>query len=151
MLATITNRIRLTNAEADELAVIATRLALANPAYQEALRRGRWTGNIEPTLTLYERVADEMVVPWGVRFSLPAGTVIDDRTETHAAEFEWMGPVLRDYQKRAIQAILEAGGGVIQAPTGSGKTFTALNLIARLGQRTLVLVRNRDLAEQWRS
>ena len=149
MLATITNRIRLTDAGTGELAAMANRLTLPNPAYQEALRMGRWTGNIEPTLSLYARLDDDMIVPWGVKFSLPAGTVIDDRTETHPARFEWMGPELRDYQKRAVQAALEAGGGVVQAPTGSGKTFLALNLIARLGQKTLVLVRNKDLAAQW--
>jgi superfamily II DNA or RNA helicase len=151
MIATITNRIRLAEAGPGELAEIAAALTLQNPEYVEALRMGRRTRDLESTLTLYKWVADELIVPWGVRFSLPAGTVIDDRTETHAVEFEWIGPALRDYQERAIQAILEAGGGVIQAPTGSGKTFTALNLITRLGQRTLVLVRNRDLAEQWRS
>lgn len=151
MIATITDKIRLTDAGPGQLAAIAAALTLQNPEYVEALRMGRRTWNIEPTLALYGRVGDDMVVPWGIRFSLPAGTILDDRTETHPARMEWIGPDLRDYQERAIQAVLEAGGGVIQAPTGSGKTFMALNLIARLGQRTLVLVRNRDLAEQWRS
>ena len=128
---------------------MATRLTLPNPSYQEALRMGRWTGNIEPTLSLYERLDDDMAVPWWLKFSLPTGTVIDGRTETHPARFEWMGPELRDYQEHAVQAALEAGGGGGQAPTGSGKTFLALNLIAKLGQKTLVLVRNKDLAAQW--
>lgn len=132
MQAIITNRIRLTDAGTGELTAMATRLTLPNPAYQEALRMGRWTGNMEPTLSLYERLDDDMAVPWGLKFYLPTGTVIDDRTETHPARFEWMGPELRDYQERAVQAALEAGGGVVQAPTGSGKTFLALNLIARL-------------------
>jgi superfamily II DNA or RNA helicase len=151
MIATIKSKIRLSGAAPGQLASIAAALTLQNPEYVEALRAGRRTWGMDPTITLYERVNDGMVVPWGVRFSLPAGTTITDQTETFAAQFEWHGPDLRDYQERAVQTVLKAGGGVIQAPTGSGKTFLGLNLIARLGQRTLVLVKSKDLAEQWRS
>jgi superfamily II DNA or RNA helicase len=151
MIASITSKIRLSDPAPGEIDSIAAALTLQNPEYVEALRVGRRTWGIDPTLALYERDGDDMVVPWGIRFNLPLGTIIEDRTETHAASFDWIGPELRDYQEKAIQAVEEAGGGVIHAPTGSGKTFTALNLIARLGQKTLVLVRSRDLAEQWLS
>ena len=151
MIATIESKIRLSGAAPGQLASIAAALTLQNPEYIEALRAGRRTWGMEPTLTLYERDGDDMVAPWGIRFNLPAGTTITDQTETFPAKFEWHGPDLRDYQERAVKTVLDAGGGVIQAPTGSGKTFMALNLIARLGQKTLVLVRSRDLAEQWLS
>lgn len=151
MIATITDKIRLSEPASGELATIAVALTLQNPEYIEALRAGRRTWGLEPTLALYERIDDDMIVPWGMRFSLPAGAIIEDRTETFPAKFTWAGPDLRAYQERAVKTVLETGGGVIQAPTGSGKTFLALNLIARLGQKTLVLVRSRDLAEQWLS
>lgn len=151
MIAMITDKVRLSDAAPGQLAAIAAALTLQNPEYIEALRQGRRTWGIDPTLTLYERDGDDMTVPWGMRFSLPAGTVTKDLTETFPAKFEWHGPDLRGYQERAVKTVLEAGGGVILAPTGSGKTFMALNLIARLEQKTLVLVKSKDLAEQWRA
>ncbi|WP_232529253.1 DEAD/DEAH box helicase [Methylomonas koyamae] len=38
---------------------------------------------------------------------------------------------------------------MIVAPTGAGKTTMGIELAARLGQRCLILVKSKDLAEQW--
>ncbi|WP_408958286.1 DEAD/DEAH box helicase [Natrinema sp. 74] len=73
---------------------------------------------------------------------------------------------LRDYQETALEAWLEtdrradgdgsvlesvgrAPAGVLELPTGSGKTVIALKAIERLAVPTLVVVPTIDLLEQW--
>jgi superfamily II DNA or RNA helicase len=68
---------------------------------------------------------------------------------------------LRDYQATALEAWLgtdrwadrpslgQAPAGVLELPTGSGKTVVALKAIERLSVPTLVVVPTIDLLEQW--
>ncbi|ELY49809.1 DEAD/DEAH box helicase [Natronorubrum bangense] len=71
---------------------------------------------------------------------------------------------LREYQQEALEAWLEtdrwtdsngtdslarAPAGVLELPTGSGKTVIALKAIERLSVPTLVVVPTIDLLEQW--
>jgi hypothetical protein len=57
---------------------------------------------------------------------------------------------LRDYQARDRDIVLEAGAAGIFYPMGGGKSFIALDLIARLKGEKLVLVPNATVAEHWR-
>jgi superfamily II DNA or RNA helicase len=57
---------------------------------------------------------------------------------------------LREYQREALAAWREAGDrGVLELPTGSGKTVVAVAAMAALGVPTLVVVPTIDLLEQW--
>jgi superfamily II DNA or RNA helicase len=58
---------------------------------------------------------------------------------------------LRPYQQEALEAWLDAGcRGVIELPTGAGKTYIALKAVERLNVSTLVVVPTLDLVDQWR-
>jgi superfamily II DNA or RNA helicase len=58
---------------------------------------------------------------------------------------------LRPYQQAALEAWLDAGRrGVIELPTGAGKTYIALKAMERLNISTLVVVPTLDLVDQWR-
>ncbi|WP_254537344.1 DEAD/DEAH box helicase family protein [Halomarina litorea] len=58
---------------------------------------------------------------------------------------------LREYQRTALDAWREAGDrGVVELPTGSGKTVVAIGAMVALGVPTLVVVPTVDLLEQWR-
>jgi superfamily II DNA or RNA helicase len=58
---------------------------------------------------------------------------------------------LRPYQEAAIEAWRERGErGVVELPTGAGKTVLAVDAIASLGRPTLVVVPTIDLLNQWR-
>jgi superfamily II DNA or RNA helicase len=55
------------------------------------------------------------------------------------------------YQEEIISSFLDAGAnGLICVPCGKGKTFMALAIAARLGQRFLVVVDKEFLMNQWR-
>jgi superfamily II DNA or RNA helicase len=58
---------------------------------------------------------------------------------------------LRDYQQAALSAWREHGDrGVVELPTGSGKTVVAIAAAAALSVPTLVVVPTVDLLVQWR-
>ena len=58
---------------------------------------------------------------------------------------------LREYQQDALDQWREAGErGVLELPTGSGKTVVAVAAMAALSVPTLVVVPTVDLLEQWR-
>lgn len=94
----------------------------------------------------------------------PDGTPISGVVlpESRPAFPRWLdgGDGLRDYQKEAVNAWLDAGGrGVFAMATGTGKTITALTAALRLagvvekaGQSlaVLVVVPSADLVGQWR-
>jgi len=56
---------------------------------------------------------------------------------------------LKSQQKKAVDALFAQTNGVFVASTGFGKTVTGLALIAKRKVNTLILVHNRQLAEQW--
>ncbi len=57
---------------------------------------------------------------------------------------------LRDYQQAWVSNFLETRSGVLVGPPGSGKTVTALAILASIEGETLILVPGRELASQWR-
>ena len=60
---------------------------------------------------------------------------------------------LRDFQKPIVEAYLksakEVGGGLLEVPCGKGKTVMALNIIARIKRKALVIVHKEFLLNQW--
>ncbi|GAB6877794.1 DEAD/DEAH box helicase family protein [Halorubrum gandharaense] len=57
---------------------------------------------------------------------------------------------LREYQHEALSAWHDAGDrGVLELPTGAGKTVIAIRAIVDLGVPTLVVVPTVDLLDQW--
>jgi superfamily II DNA or RNA helicase len=84
------------------------------------------------------------------------GATLDDRRLCVAAEkVEWRGHKARPYQRRLIDTGLEAlrknawCAGVWRSPQGSGKTDLTLELISKLGLRTLAVVPTQGILGQW--
>lgn len=60
------------------------------------------------------------------------------------------GPPLRPFQKLAMQAWIKSGGwGSVELPTGAGKTWLAIHIIAFMKRPTLILVPTIILMRQW--
>jgi len=57
---------------------------------------------------------------------------------------------LRDYQKEYVEKAYEKKAAVLANPAGSGKTVTAIGLMAKIDSPTLVLVPQRNLVGQWK-
>lgn len=58
-------------------------------------------------------------------------------------------PELYDHQRQALLAWERGKRGVVELPTGAGKTLLALRAMLQVGRASLVLVPTLDLAAQW--
>jgi DNA excision repair protein ERCC-3 len=78
--------------------------------------------------------------------------VIDERRleEGASLDIELRDAIdLRDYQENWVEQFTTRGSGVFVGPSGSGKTIAALGAMAAVGGETLIIVPNRELAQQW--
>ena len=134
-------------------------LTMKNPAYIEAKKYERWTGNIDKTLCFFEETEDgSLLFPRGflrqALILIRAQTGImgipfqDNRHVLDEIFFKFTGK-LRPYQDQALQALLKKDFGVLEALMGSGKTVIALAVIAARRQPTLILVHTKLLLDQW--
>lgn len=79
-----------------------------------------------------------------------AGITVDDRVLDLPELDLSTGYDLREYQRDALAAWREAGDrGVLELPTGAGKTVIAIAAMVELGVPTLVVVPTVDLLDQW--
>lgn len=152
MICTVSNNIRIDEPTEEVLEWARQKLVVPNPSYEKKQKLKLWLGNTPKTLSLCSEYWHELVVPFGCLNYLWKNY----RTQ---AEFKPYFPKLRrvnyasrislrDYQEQAVQAALKARNGVIVMPCGSGKTQTALELIARIGGRALWIAHTADLIEQ---
>lgn len=128
-------------------------LVFANPDYLKKEAMGKWTGNTQRNIVLFELVGNKLIVPFGVYEDLYKTF----RTEWNTVQSR-IKPVERrkyasninlyDYQQNAVNAATRAKNGILVAPCGSGKTQMGLEIVARLGVRTLWLTHTQDLLNQ---
>lgn len=133
-------------------------LSVAHEGYwfSEQYKRGLWDGR-----THFLKVPS-MKFPAGLRFMIEEFCinnnipyeVKDERTHPKENPFPVLEPELligiklRDYQCEAIWKAIKLKQGVIECPTGSGKTEIAAGITLMLGRRTLFLVHTQDLLRQ---
>jgi superfamily II DNA or RNA helicase len=158
MKFTVSNEIEIHGAPDSLIEILKDCLTMANPAFAEAKKRGRWTGNIEPVLCFYTQDSDGISFPLGYarqaielikKYAGGPPQIIDKRRSCPLIDFTFRGK-LRPYQQEAVRDILARDFGVLEAATGSGKTVVGLAVIATRRQPTIILCHSRELFYQWR-
>ena len=126
-----------------------------NPAHAKAKRLGLYFRNIERVIRLYEDGGDEIIVPRGyfrkVLERLKKGGIpfeFTDRTVCPPATFSPEVGELYPFQATGLEKLLKAHTGVLEAPTGSGKTNILLSAVPRLQTNTLIIVHTGELLRQ---
>lgn len=132
-------------------------LVVDNPEFVRAKQKGRSTFRIPSRLTFYEFNLQtlEMALPRGYqrRFvghlqDCNVGASFTNR-QAEGDRVQYSSAIeLRDYQIPAVEAAMDAQGGVIEAPCGAGKTQMGLEIVARHGQKAVWLTHTLDLAHQ---
>ena len=129
-------------------------LVLDNPDYQNRMRLNKWVGGTPQYIYLYQKIGDKLVIPFGClqAFHKLFGSQVeyDVRFAEKSSETYVSNIKLYDYQERAAQSALRMKNGVLVMPCGSGKTQTALEIIARIGGKALWLTHTEDLLNQSR-
>lgn len=155
MHITISNEVTIINPTREILDYCRQELVITNPEYIKKERMGFWVGDTPRELELYVKNGRDIIVPIGVFRHIKK--LIDSQRlpcsyETDFGYNGWVyygnGMDLYDYQQRAVQEMLNNGFGILQAPTGSGKTQMGLALIVKHESTALWLTHTTDLLNQ---
>lgn len=148
----LSNKAYVYNPTTDMVRWIQCNLTLDNPEYHKKVQMGLYVGNTQPYLILYERRGDTYILPTGVvdnflfLYKDQIGSVERSR-ELDLGMYTYNSTIsLFPYQEKAIKHCTRSG--VVVMPCGSGKTQTALELVARMGVRALWITHTHELLQQ---
>jgi len=126
-----------------------------NPKFAKNQRMGFWNGKERPWIRLYRQERDSLILPRGyfpaVITALRAEGVrfeVTDRTICPTAGVPYPKGQLYPFQAQALEDLLRYPTGIMESPTGSGKTVVLLSVIHRLKTHALILVHTRELLNQ---
>lgn len=152
MKVIIDNTLRILNPTKEILDYCKNELEIDNPQFAQNQRLGFSTYRIPRKLCWYEKRGDSLVIPFGCLkkvYSLYPYKEDYEMLIPTAKKIEYKSNIhLYDYQEDAKNKALKSKNGVIVMAAGSGKTQTALQLIAELGVKTLWLTHTMDLLNQ---
>lgn len=150
----IANKILVKDYDNYIMAYCKNNLEFDNPDFIKKERMGKWTGNTQRQLILYEKIGNDIVLPFGCLKSIwkdlkNTDTKFISLIKQSDCSIDYKSQIkLYDYQKDVVNKSIKAKNGVIVMPCGSGKTQTALEIVARLGKKTLWLTHTQDLLNQ---
>lgn len=149
----LANKVIIEDPTLEMLAYCKSTLSFPNPDYIKREEKGKWTGNTQREIVLYERAGNRLYIPFGEcqkvyrRFKNDI-TRLDVRICPLRAREYGSHINLYGYQQNAVEAVLRAKNGILVAPCGSGKTQMGLEAVARIGGKTLWLTHTTDLLTQ---
>jgi len=128
----------------------------ANPKYFETQRMRFSTWNIPKYIFCGDNDSENIYIPRGLLpnvkelltkrgFTL---TNKDSRNKNNELQVSFSG-TLFDYQSSAVRQMMNHEYGVLVAPTGTGKTIMAIQMIVLRKSSTLILVHRSTLIDQW--
>lgn len=152
MEITVSNILEIHNPTEELQAWCKSHLILDNPDYYKKMSMGFYTGNIPKQIYLYEIHGDTYRLPFGcldILWKRYGRSIVFNNEIKPIQPFFYHSSINPyPYQEKAIKKALEAKNGIIVMPTGSGKTQTALEIIARLHAKALWLTHTQDLLNQ---
>lgn len=149
----LSNKVVIEDYTPEMLMYCKSTLTFANPDYLKKEAMGKWTGNTQREIVLYERAGNRLYIPFGEcqkvykRFKTSI-TRLDVRICPLRARKYESNINLYGYQQNAVDAVLRAKNGILVAPCGSGKTQMGLEAVAKIGGKTLWLTHTQDLLNQ---
>lgn len=149
----LANKVIIEDPTPEMLAYCKSTLTFANPDYIKREEKGKWTGNTQREIVLYERAGNRLYIPFGECRKVYKSfkndiTRVDVRICPLRARKYESNINLYGYQQNAVEAVLRAKNGILVAPCGSGKTQMGLEAVARIGGKTLWLTHTTDLLTQ---
>lgn len=151
MTITISNEIRIENPTKEVWQYVKRNLIFENPEYHKKLQMGFWIGDTPRLLYLYEKIKDDLIIPFGMINYVRSlhGDIKYDFPKSSNLEFNCK-IVAKDYQEEPIERMVNSDNGILIADCGTGKTVMGLELVARLKKPTLWIAHTKDLVYQAR-
>ena len=147
----VSNNIRVQEPDERTKDYVEKELVILNPDYLRNERLGYSNYKTPRYLVFYEINGNELILPFGCLtdlFSMYPLKMFENRIVQGDKKIYKSKIKLFDYQENVCKKALERKNGVIVMPAGSGKTQMALELIARLGLKTLWITHTIDLLNQ---
>lgn len=148
----VSNNIKIINATSEMRRWCEEHLIIDNPDYYKKQAMGKSTWATPRDIHLYSANGCDLYIPFGCLQSFYKRFHADC---TFQAKFSPIRKVqyisninLYPYQAKAVESALQAKNGILVMPCGSGKTQTALDIIARIGGKVLWLTHTQDLLKQ---
>jgi superfamily II DNA or RNA helicase len=157
LILTVRNHISITGMPDEIRSRVKKSLRFLNPKYAENERLGRWNRGVSKYLDFYRETGNgRIVLPRGYIRNLillcrkrkVPYEIRDHRQMKPPVEIAFTGR-LKPFQQQAADKMLTKEFGILQAPTGAGKTVIGLYMMAKRRQPSLVVVHTKDLAMQW--
>ncbi len=131
-------------------------LNVINKDYIIRKKAGRSTAGMVRYFRLIDESESEVRIPRGftgdlLRFCKQQNLTFefrDERKKLNAINYT-TNLRLRSHQVRAVEATTSKDFGIISAPTASGKTLMALQIIANKKQPALIIVHRKQIMDQW--
>lgn len=130
-------------------------LTFTNPLYQQQLLFSKRRPTAPKHIYAYEKKSSLLLLPRGYLDQLQLLLDINKVKYKIVDEAVSLSKVhvkpdvkLRDYQEKAINALLKSEQGGLVAPCGAGKTIMMLGLMAKIEQPTLWIVHKLSLANE---
>lgn len=154
------NKIEIENPSDKLLEWCKREMVLVNPTYDQMMKRGRQDmiriKHIPQFCDFSIRKGNKLILPFGCLYAIwplikgsEFKTSFSPNASSSIANMQnASGKELRDYQKEAVDALYEAKGGIVQAGCGAGKTMLAIELVRKIGLRTLWICHTKDLLRQ---
>lgn len=140
----------------EQISALKDKLTFDNPAYATAVRFSPYSSvAVPPYLEYFTSSCGILHVPAGTDLSpLNSPPVKDCRNSVYADTVPKFVLELRKDQKDAAEKFMSMNeetslNGIVQLPTGKGKTILALYIAAQLKMKTLVIVHKDDLVTGW--
>lgn len=147
------NKVFVENYTSEMLDYCKENLTFDNPDFIKKEVMGKWTGNTLRKIVLFEKVGNNLLLPFGTckevykRFKDSFCTVkplfSPIRHRNYLSSIN-----LYDYQKEAVKSVVKAKNGILVAPCGSGKTQIGLEMVSQIGGKTLWIAHTIDLLNQ---
>ena len=153
----ISNKLFIDGIDQELINKLKNAFTMENPKWKENDKHGRSNWSTPRQLRFYsETDSGKLVLPRGYIDNLKSYAEKnnikinedDRRIFLDGTYFKFKGE-LRPFQKEAVNNLLKSDQGVLSSPTGSGKTVTALYMIQKRSQPTLVIVHTKELLYQW--
>jgi superfamily II DNA or RNA helicase len=154
VLIVIKNEATITGINDIQKSIIKEKLTIVNPRYTQVVNLGKSAFGINKDIIFYDERPDSLIVPVGfvptlLKFiPVKPEDLIDARFEAPPiANWKFKGKLL-PYQEKVETAMNDKTIGVIQAPSGSGKSVMIVYHVMHRKQPTLIMVNTIELAEQ---
>lgn len=126
-------------------------LVMQNPEYIRNERLGYSNYKTPQFLVYYEINGNEMILPFGCLtdlFAMYTPDLFENRIVL-GEKIKYKSKInLFDYQQKVFDMALLKKNGILVMPAGAGKTQTALQIISKLGVKTLWITHTIDLLKQ---